>query len=102
MEHPRSSQVIALYPSADNIRHIRRKDCYNAVGDLIYDDVSWQSYVKVKFTGPLDAHATSESKRNTTKFYNYNLHSYKLTEATVEYMDGTTEKITQYHDGILE
>lgn len=85
------------------IKYVTLKwDCYNAVGDLIYDDVSWQSYVKVKFTGPLDAHATSESKRNTTKFYNYNLHSYKLTEATVEYMDGTTEKITQYHDGILE
>lgn len=76
-------------------------DCYNAVGDLIYDEISWKSYVRVRFTGPLDAHSTSGSKRNTDKFYNHNLKSYKMTEIIVEYMDGTTEKVTQYHDNIL-
>lgn len=77
-------------------------DCYNAVGDLIYDEIGWKSYVRVRFTGPLDAHAISDSKRNTDKFYNYNLKSYKMTEIIVEYMDGTTEKVTNYYDDIIE
>jgi hypothetical protein len=76
-------------------------DCYNAVGDLIYDEIGWKSYVRVRFTGPLDAYSTSGSKRNTDKFYNHNLKSYKMTEIIVEYMDGTTEKVTNYHDNIL-
>ena len=75
--------------------------CYNAVGDLIYDEIGWKSYVRVRFTGPLDAHATSGSKRNTDKFYNHNLKSYKMTEVIVEYMDGTTEKVTNYHDNVI-
>lgn len=77
-------------------------DCYNAVGDLIYDEISWKTYCRMRYTGPLDAHSTSQRIRNTTKFYNYNLKSYKLTEVIVEYMDGTTEKVTNYHDNILE
>lgn len=76
-------------------------DCYNAVGDLIYDEISWKSYVRVKFTGPLDARATSDSKRNTDKFYNHNFNNSKMTEVIVEYMDGTTEKVTSYHDNII-
>ena len=76
-------------------------NCYNAVGDLIYDEIGWKHYVRLRFTGPLDAYATSESNRNTTKFYNHNLKSYKMTEIIVEYMDGTTEKVTNYHDNVL-
>ncbi|MBR5157064.1 MAG: hypothetical protein IKW59_04775 [Clostridia bacterium] len=57
--------------------------------------------MRLRFTGPLDAYATSTTKRNADKFYNYNLKSYKMTEIIVEYMDGTTEKVTQYHDDIL-
>lgn len=76
-------------------------NCYNAVGDLIYDEISWESYVRVRFTGPLNAHTTSESKRNTDKFYNHDLKSYKMTEIIVEYMDGTKEKVTNYHDNII-
>lgn len=77
-------------------------DCYNAVGDLIYDEISWKSYVRVKFTGPLDAYATSESKRNTNKFYNYDFKSCSMSEVIVEYMDGTIEEVTQYHDGVIQ
>jgi hypothetical protein len=77
-------------------------DCYNAVGDLIRDDIGWKTNFRMKFTGPLDAHTTSTRIRNTTKFYNYTLKSYKLTEAIVEYMDGTTEKVTNYHDNIIQ
>ena len=75
--------------------------CYNAVGDLIYCQIDRKSYKRVRFTGPLDAYTISESKRTTDKFYNYNLKSYKMNEIIVEYMDGTTETITNYHDNIL-
>ena len=42
--------------------------CYNAVGDLIYDQIDGKSYVKIKFTGPLAAGETTGKKRNTTCF----------------------------------
>lgn len=77
-------------------------ECYNAVGDLVYDEISWKPYVKVRFTGPLDAYATSDRKRNTTKFYNYNVDNYKLIEAEVEYMDGTIETLNEYYDDVIE
>ena len=77
-------------------------DCYNAVGDLIRDEISGKTCHGVKITGPLDAHTTSTRKRNTTKFYNYTLKSYKLTDAVIEYMDGTTETLTNYHDNVIE
>lgn len=77
-------------------------NCYNAVGDLIADEITWKSYVRIRFTGPLNAHTTSESKRTTDKFYNYNLKSYKMTEIIVEYSDGTSEQVTPYHDNVIE
>lgn len=77
-------------------------DCYNAVGDLVYDEISRKPYMEIRFTGPLDANTTSTRKRTTTKFYNYDLESYKLTEATVEYMDGTIESLNAYYDEVIE
>lgn len=78
-------------------------DCYNAVGDLIYDEISVgpQSYQRMKFTGPLDAHSTSATQR-TSGFYNSDLDNYKINEINVEYMDGTTEKVTEYHDNVVD
>lgn len=76
-------------------------DCYNAVGDLIYNELGWGSSVRVRFTGPLDAYATSGKKHNADRFYNHELKNYKMTEILVEYMDGTTERVNQYHDKIL-
>ena len=85
------------------IKYVTLKwDCYNAVGDLIRDDINWKTYCKVRYTGPLNAHSTSNRIKNTTKFYNHTLKSYKMTEIVVEYMDGTTENVTNYHDNILE
>ncbi len=77
-------------------------NCYNAVGDLIRDEIGWKTYCRVKYTGPLDAHSTSSRVCNTRKFYNHTLKSYQLSEVIVEYMDGTTEKVTQYHDNITK
>lgn len=77
-------------------------DCYNAVGDLIKDEYSRKHYVKIQVTGPINANAISDTIRNTTKFYNYNLNSYVMTDIIVEYMDGTTEQVTKYHDNSIE
>lgn len=76
-------------------------NCYNAVGDLIYDEIDWKSHFRIRFTGPLDAHTTSKRICNTTKFYNHTLKKYTLTEAIVEYMDGTTETVTKYHNNVI-
>ena len=76
-------------------------DCYNAVGDLIRDEIGWKTYYRLRFTGPLNAHSTSTRFCNSTKFYNHTFKDAKLTEAIVEYMDGTTEKITAYHDNVI-
>ena len=76
--------------------------CYNAVGDSIRDEISEKSYVRIKFTGPLAPGETTGSKRNTTLFYNHSYASLKWNEITVEYMDGTTESITEYYEGYYE
>ena len=64
-------------------------DCYNAVGDLIYDDFSKDSSHGILFTGPLEPAQCTEVLRNTTLFYNHSYHSAKLTKLKVEFMDGT-------------
>ena len=75
--------------------------CYNGVGDLIKDDIDGKSYVRLRYTGPLDANSTTGNQHNTTKFYNNTLKSISFTEVMVEYMDGTTETITRYHTGLF-
>ena len=76
--------------------------CYNAVGDSIRDEISGKSYVRIKFTGPLAPGETTGSKRNTTLFYNHAYANMKWNEITVEYMDGTTESITEYYEGYYQ
>ncbi len=76
--------------------------CYNAVGDFVYDDIDGDNYVRVKYTGPLDAYSTTNYIQNSTKFYDHNFNNSTITEIIVEYMDGTTEKVTKYHDNISE
>ncbi len=76
--------------------------CYNAVGDSIRDEISGKDYVRIKYTGPLAPGATTDKKRNTTLFYNHAYANMKWNEITVEYMDGTTESITEYHYGYYE
>lgn len=76
--------------------------CYNAVDDLITDQISGKSYVRIRFTGPLAPGKTSGTKRNGTRFYNSTFSKFSWDEITVEYMDGTTETISQYHDGYFK
>ena len=73
--------------------------CYNAVGDSISDQITGKSYVRVIFTGPLAPGKTTDWNRNTTLFYNHTYNNMKWNEITVEYMDGTTEKIGENYEG---
>lgn len=76
--------------------------CYNAVGDFVYDDIDGKNYVKIKYTGPLEGGATTEYMNNTTRFYDHSFDHSEITEIKVEYMDGTIEKISNYHNNIQE
>lgn len=69
-------------------------DCYNAVGDLVYDEITGKSSHGVKYTGPLDGGQTSDLMHNPTRFYSYSYKSAKLKRLEVEFMDGTFMKIT--------
>ena len=76
--------------------------CYNAVGDLVYDEITNKCTHSVKYTGPLQAKETSILLRNTTLFYSYSYHSSKLTKLSVEFTDGTIIYITsQGYSNIL-
>ena len=69
-------------------------DCYNAVGDLVYDEITGKSSHGIKYTGPLDGGQTSNLMCNPTLFYSYSYKSAKIKRLEVEFMDGTFMKIT--------
>lgn len=76
------------------INYIKIKwDCFNAVGDPIYDEISWKNYVGLTYTGPLKPHKNSGTKRNMTKFYNSSYASATLSYLEIIYEDGTTKVI---------
>lgn len=79
-------------------------NCYNEVGDLVYDDITGESSHGVTYTGPLEPGKVTDDLRNTTLFYDYSYHSSKLTKLQVEYMDGTIIRITDqgYTDIVVE
>lgn len=79
-------------------------DCYNAVGDLVYDEIDRKPTVTIKYTGPLNARETTDLLRNSTLFYNSSYNSSKLTKLTVEFMDKTIIYVTNegYSDILVE
>lgn len=68
---------------------ILKWNCYNAVGDPVYDQITWENYVSLKYTGPLEPHKNSGTRRNTTKFYNSNYNQANISYVEVIYADGT-------------
>jgi hypothetical protein len=66
---------------------------FNAVGDPVYDEITGKNYHGVKFTGPLNAGATTTTRRTTNLFYSYSYKSSVISDAKIEYADGTTEMI---------
>lgn len=68
-------------------------NCYNAVGDPIYDQISWENHVGLQYTGPLEPHKNSGTRRNSTKFYNSNYKKANISYVEVIYADGTNTVI---------
>ena len=86
--------------TASTIKYVTLKwTCYNAVNDIIYDEISARSYVKIRCTGPIDGE-TTKVFRNSTKFYNYTYDHSVFNEIIVEFMDGNIVTITdqEYYD----
>lgn len=76
------------------IKYITLKwNCYNAVGDLIYDEITGDNSKGIKITGPLKS-GKIQRYTNASKFYNYTYASSTITTIIVEYMDGETVNIT--------
>lgn len=76
------------------IKYITLKwSCYNAVGDLIYDEITGKNNVGIKITGPLKSGETGRYT-NASKFYNHSFDSSVITTIIVEYMDGEIVNIT--------
>ena len=79
-------------------------NCYNAVGDLVFDEITGKSSHGVKYTGPLESGKTTDLLCNTTLFYSYSFKTARLKRFEVEFMDGTRIYITDavYTDIIVE
>lgn len=75
-------------------------DCYNAVGDPVYDEITGKNSHGVKHTGPLESGKSTNLLRTTNLFYSFSLTSVKFTRLEVEYMDGTKVSINDkaYYD----
>lgn len=70
-------------------------NCYNAVDDLVYDNITGNCNFSITYTGPLSPGETSGSNCNTTLFYNHSYSYSKLTKLVIEFMDGT---VVHIHD----
>ena len=69
-------------------------NCYNAVGDLVYDQITGATSHGVTVTGPLNPRETTDFLCNSTKFYSYSFNKAVLSYMQVEFMDGTIIRIT--------
>lgn len=75
--------------------------CKNAVGDNLYDTISWSDRFAMKLTGPFASGDTLNNLYSRGKFYNYDFaHSIELIEIVIDYMDGTVEVVnpSDYYD----
>ncbi len=72
--------------------------CYNAVNDVIYDEITGKSTQRKYWTGPFEPGTTTRLK--ATGFYNHTFSNAKLTEIQIEFMDGEVIKISsnEYSD----
>ena len=78
-------------------------DCYNAVGDKVYDEITGKSSYSTQYTGPLEPGQTTDTMCTTSLFYSYSYKTSKLTKLQVEFMDGTKVQVTDdlYTDIII-
>lgn len=75
--------------------------CLNAVGDKLYDTISWSDRFSMKLTGPLAPNEKMTDLYSRGKFYNYDFaNKIELIEIVIDYMDGTMEIVSPstYYD----
>ena len=63
---------------------------YNAVDDLIYDDITGRSEFTETIVGPIEPNEGFRYYSNLPFAYTYNCAKLSIDEVTIEYMDGTT------------
>ena len=77
------------------VKYITLKwNCYNAVGDLVRDEITGDTSYGVKYTGPLNPRETTDYLSNSTLFYSYSFSKASLSYMKIEFMDGTIIQIT--------
>lgn len=68
-------------------------DCYNAVDDLIRDSFSGKKSHSIQITGPIE-YGKSGTWHNAIRFYNHTYDHMQITKIEVEFMDGTSVKLS--------
>lgn len=68
-------------------------NCYNAVGDLVRDEITGKTSHGVTVTGPINPGETTDYLCNSTKFYSYSYSTSSISYLKVEFMDGTVIQI---------
>ena len=76
-------------------------NCYNAVGDLVRDEITGKTSHGVTVTGPLNPLETTDFLCNSTKFYSYSFSKAALSSMVVEFMDGTVIHISDAYADYL-
>ena len=76
-------------------------NCYNAVGDLVRDEITGKTSHGVTVTGPLNPRETTDFLCNSTKFYSYSFSKAVLSSMVVEFMDGTVIHISDAYTDYL-
>lgn len=76
-------------------------NCYNAVGDLVRDEITGKTSHGVTVTGPLNPRETTDFLCNSTKFYSYSFSKAVLSYMVVEFMDGTVIRINDAYTDFL-
>ena len=76
-------------------------NCYNAVGDLVRDEITGKTSHGVTVTGPINPRETTDFLCNSTKFYSYSFSKAVLSYMVVEFMDGTVIRINDAYTDFL-
>jgi len=68
--------------------------CLNAVGDKLYDVISWEDRFSGRITGPIEPGQKLTGLQNFRPFYNPDVVECSLIEYVIDYMDGSVEIVT--------
>lgn len=87
-------KITIVNNSKEDIKYITfRAKFYNAVGDLVYDDIGYESYTNLRITGPFKA-GQKKTFYWDAVFYNSSVHAINIDNVQIIYMSGKTEKVS--------